>query len=61
MRADSARYMYMYKYGGLYADLDMECLRPMDELFGNFLAGHVLLWLRWATTPLFWTTSQTPS
>ncbi|KAI9190827.1 nucleotide-diphospho-sugar transferase, partial [Polychytrium aggregatum] len=29
-RADSVRYLYMYKYGGVYADLDMECLRAMD-------------------------------
>jgi inositol phosphorylceramide mannosyltransferase catalytic subunit len=38
MRADSARYMYMYKHGGVYADLDMECLRPMDELLGGHRA-----------------------
>ncbi|MDR1403245.1 MAG: hypothetical protein LBJ60_06050 [Tannerellaceae bacterium] len=24
---DSARYMILYKYGGLYIDLDTECLR----------------------------------
>ncbi|KAI9199485.1 nucleotide-diphospho-sugar transferase, partial [Polychytrium aggregatum] len=29
-RADAARYLYMYQYGGVYADLDMECLRAMD-------------------------------
>ncbi|KAI9208644.1 nucleotide-diphospho-sugar transferase [Polychytrium aggregatum] len=29
-RADASRYFYMYKYGGVYADLDMECLRAMD-------------------------------
>eukprot|EP00842_Homolaphlyctis_polyrhiza_P006674 jgi/Hompol1/7007/HPOL_003817-RA len=27
LRADTARYMYMYKYGGFYADLDVECLK----------------------------------
>ena len=26
MRADAVRYIYMYKYGGFYADLDVECL-----------------------------------
>eukprot|EP00877_Chromochloris_zofingiensis_P006659 jgi/Chrzof1/2246/Cz11g08085.t1 len=36
MRADVARYMYMYMYGGVYADLDVECLKPMDSL----LKGH---------------------
>ncbi|KAI9192968.1 nucleotide-diphospho-sugar transferase [Polychytrium aggregatum] len=32
MRADAARYIYMHKYGGVYADLDMESLRPLDDL-----------------------------
>ncbi|KAJ2992387.1 hypothetical protein HDV02_003088 [Globomyces sp. JEL0801] len=31
-RADVARYMYMYKYGGVYADLDVVCLQPHDPL-----------------------------
>ena len=31
-RADAVRYFLLYQYGGLYADLDMECLRPFDEL-----------------------------
>jgi mannosyltransferase OCH1-like enzyme len=31
-RLDSIRYMWMYVYGGIYADLDMECLRSLDEL-----------------------------
>lgn len=31
-RADAVRYMYMHKLGGVYADLDVECLKPMDEL-----------------------------
>jgi len=25
-----SRYFVLYEYGGLYADLDMECLRPVD-------------------------------
>ena len=32
-RADVARYFYMHKYGGVYLDLDMFSLQPMDELF----------------------------
>jgi hypothetical protein len=32
MRADAARYMYMYAYGGVYSDLDTECLKPLDPL-----------------------------
>ncbi|KAK9364907.1 nucleotide-diphospho-sugar transferase [Lipomyces kononenkoae] len=32
-RADLVRNLYMYIYGGMYADLDVECLRPANELF----------------------------
>lgn len=28
-RADAFRYFVLFAYGGLYADLDMECLRPL--------------------------------
>ncbi|MEO1085983.1 MAG: glycosyltransferase [Acidobacteriota bacterium] len=31
-RADAARYFVVYTYGGVYLDLDMECLRPLDPL-----------------------------
>lgn len=36
MRVDSARYMYMYVYGGVYVDMDIESLKPLDPL----LQGH---------------------
>ncbi len=32
-RADAIRYMYLYMYGGLYIDLDIEITHPLDELF----------------------------
>ncbi|PRP85922.1 hypothetical protein PROFUN_06044 [Planoprotostelium fungivorum] len=32
-RADLARHMYMYRYGGVYADLDSENVRPLDILY----------------------------
>lgn len=32
MRADALRYFLLAHYGGVYADLDCECLRPLDEL-----------------------------
>ncbi|KAL0489084.1 inositol phosphoceramide mannosyltransferase [Acrasis kona] len=35
MRADSARCLYMHRYGGVYADLDMESLRPTEDLLRN--------------------------
>lgn len=31
-RVDAARYMILHHFGGLYSDLDIECLRSMDEL-----------------------------
>jgi len=31
-RADAIRYFALYHYGGVYADLDVELLRPIDEL-----------------------------
>jgi mannosyltransferase OCH1-like enzyme len=30
MRADAIRYLIMYKYGGVYLDLDYEVLKPFD-------------------------------
>eukprot|EP01048_Picozoa_sp_COSAG05_P014236 COSAG05_NODE_1593_length_4463_cov_18.956920_2_plen_338_part_00 len=30
MRADAIRYFILYKYGGVYADLDFEALRPLE-------------------------------
>ncbi|HEY0836552.1 MAG TPA: glycosyltransferase, partial [Azospirillum sp.] len=38
-RADAARYLILKRYGGLYADLDFECLKPVDDL----LAGRSLV------------------
>ena len=31
-RADAIRYFYLYHYGGVYADLDFECLKNFDTL-----------------------------
>jgi glycosyltransferase involved in cell wall biosynthesis len=31
-RVDLARYLILKKFGGVYADLDFECLRPLDGL-----------------------------
>jgi hypothetical protein len=31
-RADAARYMLLHKFGGLYADIDVECLAPLESL-----------------------------
>ncbi len=38
-RADAARYLILHRYGGMYVDLDIECLRPVDPV----LADHTLV------------------
>ncbi len=38
-RIDIARYLILQKYGGLYVDLDFECLHPHHKLF----EGHQLI------------------
>ena len=30
-RADAFRYFVLFAYGGIYVDLDMEALKPLDE------------------------------
>ena len=32
MRADAIRYFLLYHYGGVYVDLDYECVKPLDPL-----------------------------
>ena len=34
-RADFARVLYLWRFGGLYVDLDIEALRPADEVLGG--------------------------
>ena len=31
-RVDIVRYLILFKYGGVYADLDVDCLKPIDDL-----------------------------
>ena len=31
-RVDAVRYFYLLKYGGIYADLDFECLKSFDNI-----------------------------
>jgi len=35
IKADFCRFLYMYLWGGIYADLDYICLRPFDKLITN--------------------------
>jgi hypothetical protein len=34
-RADVLRYMLLHHFGGAYADMDLECLRPIDPLISG--------------------------
>ena len=42
-RADAIRYMFLYTYGGIYADLDFECLKPFDELLDVYKSYDIIL------------------
>ncbi|KAL9076352.1 MAG: hypothetical protein Q9161_001068 [Pseudevernia consocians] len=35
-RADTARNIYMHVFGGVYADLDTECVGPYEEMFAEY-------------------------
>lgn len=37
-RADIASYELIWRYGGIYANTDMECLRSLDEILGGVRA-----------------------
>jgi mannosyltransferase OCH1-like enzyme len=47
LRADVLRYEALLKYGGVWVDADLECLRPIDELVedGPFVPWET--WPRW--------------
>lgn len=42
-RADFIRYLFLYKYGGIYADIDFECLRSLDPLLEENDKYNILL------------------
>jgi mannosyltransferase OCH1-like enzyme len=42
-RADAIRYMFLYTYGGIYADLDFECLKPFDTLLEKYNGYDIIL------------------
>jgi len=42
-RADAIRYMFLYHHGGIYADLDFECLKPFDELLNVYKDYDIIL------------------
>ena len=40
MRADTARYLYMHRHGGVYADLDTVDMLPMEDLLRTVPSGQ---------------------
>ncbi len=42
-RADVIRFFFLYVYGGFYADMDSECLRPLESMreMGDVLVGRM--------------------
>merc|ERR1719183_2089415 len=44
MRADMWRYLILYQYGGVYFDLDVECLTPIDTWGDVAMEKDVLEW-----------------
>lgn len=35
-RFDAIRYFILHHYGGFYLDMDVECLKPLDDLLGDY-------------------------
>lgn len=42
-RVDAVRYFFLYRFGGIYADMDTECLKPLDPLLnaGDAIVGRM--------------------
>ena len=48
-RADAVRYFFLYQFGGLYADMDTECLRPVERFSRPAMSG----WEGWEAIRIF--------
>ena len=44
-RADVARYVILYEYGGVYVDMDIGCRGRIDVLINSLATSHVVLYL----------------
>jgi mannosyltransferase OCH1-like enzyme len=42
-RCDAVRYMILYRYGGLYADMDYYCVKPFDQVFNLYKSSLYLV------------------
>lgn len=41
-RVDAVRYFFLYQFGGVYADMDFECLKPLDSLLTQHESADIL-------------------
>ena len=44
-RVDAIRFMYLFRYGGVYMDTDYACLRPWGQVAGLLPPGHAVFGL----------------
>lgn len=42
-KVDATRYFYLYEYGGIYCDLDFECLKNFNDLLEKYKNYDVIL------------------
>lgn len=49
---DAVRYLFMYHYGGIYADMDAECIRPATNFINGIEKGSTA-WLAGYPEPFF--------
>jgi mannosyltransferase OCH1-like enzyme len=59
-RADVASYELVYRYGGIYANTDMECLKPLDDTIDEVSAFAVREQDQWVGNALFGGTAGHP-
>jgi len=50
---DLSRYMLMYSVGGVYHDLDFECVRPFSEMYDRYSERRAAVWLTGWPDPAF--------
>ena len=60
-RADAIRYMFLYTYGGIYADMDFECLQPFDSLLEKYAEYDIILGSMESDLSLWHITNNVPN
>ncbi len=54
-RCDAVRYCILYRYGGLYVDMDTKCLKPITPLFSSGpWKKKSLIFFKASNAPWFW-------